>query len=55
VNTIWIIVGLAVVGGIIALISAWHRGGQSADMGAVSSQWISEHRLGHGQNNDSRR
>ena len=52
-NAIWVVVGLGLVAGIVALISAWTRGGETADMGAVSSQWISEHRLG--QNNDSRR
>jgi hypothetical protein len=55
VNAIWVVVGLGLVGGIVALISMWQRGEQGADMGAVSNQWISEHRLGHGQNNDSRR
>jgi hypothetical protein len=55
VNAIWIVVGLALVGGIVALVNLWQRGGATADMGAVSTQWISEHRLGHGQNNDSRR
>ena len=54
-NAIWIVGGLAVIACIIALISAWQRSGRRADMGAVSNQWISEHRLGHGQNNDSRR
>jgi hypothetical protein len=31
----------------------WHRADQSQDLGAVSNQWIAEHRLGTGQ--DSRR
>jgi hypothetical protein len=53
VNTIWVVLGLAIVGGIIALVSAWNRGDKQTDLGAVSSQWISEHRLGQG--NDSRR
>jgi hypothetical protein len=53
VNAIWVVVGLGVVGGIVTLVSMWQRGDQGTDMGAVSSQWISEHRLG--QNNDSRR
>jgi hypothetical protein len=53
VNTIWVVVGIGLVTGVVALISAWHRGAERADMGAVSSQWIAEHRLGAG--NDSRR
>jgi hypothetical protein len=53
VTAIWIVVGVAVIGAIVALVSAWHRGDQGTDMGAVSNQWISEHRLG--QSNDSRR
>lgn len=52
-NALWIVVGLGIVGAAIALITAWQRGGPQADLGAVSSQWISEHRLGHDQ--DSRR
>ena len=52
-NAIWVVVGLGLVGAIIALVSAWYRGDQQTDLGAVSSQWISEHRLGQG--NDSRR
>lgn len=52
-SAIWVVVGIVVAGAIVALISLWQRGDQGADMGAVSNQWISEHRLG--QNNDSRR
>lgn len=52
-SAIWVVVGLGLVGAIVALVNLWQRGDQGADMGAVSSQWISEHRLG--QNNDSRR
>lgn len=52
-STIWIIAGLCLLGVIVVLIGLWQRGDERADMGAVSSQWISEHRLG--QNNDSRR
>jgi hypothetical protein len=53
VNALWIIIGLGIVGAAVALISSWKSGGGQADLGAVSSQWISEHRLGHDQ--DSRR
>lgn len=52
-STIWVVAGLAVVGAVIALVAAWQRGGPHADLGTVSSQWISEHRLG--PNQDSRR
>lgn len=52
-SAIWVVVGLGVMAAIVVLIGLWQRSDQRADMGAVSSQWISEHRLG--QNNDSRR
>ncbi|HEV8211372.1 MAG TPA: hypothetical protein VGP77_14680 [Vicinamibacterales bacterium] len=48
-NAVWIVVGLAAVGGVIALIASRPRGGPHADLGTVSSQWISEHRLGANQ------
>ena len=53
VSVVWIVVGLGCVGALIALVAAWQRGGPHADLGSVSSQWISEHRLG--SNQDSRR
>jgi len=53
VSTLLIVLGLAAVGVAIALFTSWQRGGPHADLGTVSSQWISEHRLG--QNQDSRR
>jgi hypothetical protein len=40
--------GVAVVGVVIALVAALRRGPNS-DLGSVSSQWISEHRLGSNQ------
>lgn len=52
-NAIWIVAGLSVAGAVIAIVTAWQRAGAPADMGAVSTQWISEHRLGQG--NDLRR
>jgi hypothetical protein len=52
-NAVWIVVGLGAIGAVIALVASWQRGGPHADLGTVSSQWISEHRLG--QNQDSRR
>ena len=48
VNTVWIVGGVAVVGAVIALVASLQRGG-SRDLGTVSSQWISEHRLGSNQ------
>jgi hypothetical protein len=53
VSALWIVIGLGVVGGVIALVASRQRGGPHADLGTVSSQWISEHRLG--QNQDFRR
>jgi hypothetical protein len=49
VSAVWIVGGLAVVGAVIALIAALQRGGPHGDLGTVSSQWISEHRLGSNQ------
>jgi hypothetical protein len=53
VNTMWIVMGLSVAGAVVAALTTWHRGAHAVDLGAVSHQWISEHRLGHGT--DSRR
>jgi len=36
----------AVVAAVVALIAMRTRSGPSRDLGAVSSQWISEYRLG---------
>ena len=52
-SAIWLVVGLGLAAGVVALVSAWQRGDERADMGAVSSQWIAEHRMGSGD--DSRR
>jgi hypothetical protein len=49
VSAVWIAGGLAVVGAVIALMAALQRGGPRRDLGTVSSQWISEHRLGSNQ------
>ena len=48
----WIISGMGVAGALAALIGFWHRGARPTDLGAVSHQWIAEHRLGSGH--DSR-
>ena len=50
-NTIWILAGLAIVGASSALVLSWQRHNKEQDMGAVSHQWIAEHRMGHA--NDS--
>jgi hypothetical protein len=47
-NAVWVVVLLAVVGVVIALISSWQR--RDPDLGAVSHQWISEHRVDAGHN-----
>jgi hypothetical protein len=52
-NTIWAVIGLAVVGAITAAVTTYRRSDDREHLGAVSTQWISEHRLGQGQ--DSRR
>jgi len=46
-NTIWILASVAVVGIVSALVLSWQRHHREQDMGAVSHQWIAEHRLGH--------
>ncbi len=48
-NMGWIVIGLGVVGAVVALVASWRGGDRSADLGAVSNQWIAEHRLGSGQ------
>ena len=52
-NAVWIAIGLGIAGAIAALVTSWRRGGHPVDLGAVSHQWIAEHRMGSGQ--DSRR
>ncbi|MCU1384193.1 MAG: hypothetical protein JWL71_2890 [Acidobacteria bacterium] len=49
VNAVWIVAGLAALGAVVALIAASQRRGPHMDLGTVSSQWISEHRLGSNQ------
>jgi hypothetical protein len=48
INSMWFVVALAAVGVVVALVAAWSRTERRADLGAVSSQWIAEHRLGQG-------
>jgi hypothetical protein len=51
--TMWALVVVGVVGGLIAIVTTWHRGHAPEHLGSVSDQWLSEHRLGATQ--DSRR
>jgi len=43
--TVWVVVALAIVGAVIAIATSWQRRDPHGDLGAVSNQWISEHRL----------
>jgi hypothetical protein len=52
-STVLIITGVGIAAAVVAVFTSWSRGGKPSDMGAVSNQWIAEHRLGSGQ--DSRR
>jgi uncharacterized membrane protein len=52
-NLVWIAVGLGALTAVVALIRRSRARGRQADMGTVSHQWISEHRLS--QTQDSRR
>jgi hypothetical protein len=49
VSAVWIVVGMVAVGVVIAVVAPWQRDGPQTDLGTVSSQWISEHRLGSKQ------
>jgi hypothetical protein len=53
VTTVWVVLALVIVIAGIAAVSALRRGSKQPDLGAVSNQWISEHRLGQ-QGQDSR-
>jgi hypothetical protein len=53
-NGAWLVVGLGVAGAIVALVTALRRGEHATDLGAVSSQWIAEHRFGSGQDSSRR-
>jgi hypothetical protein len=45
-STALIIVGLGVVGVVLAGAALWFRSEQSADMGSVSHTWVAELRAG---------
>ncbi len=44
---VWVVGGVAAIAVFIAIVSAFRR--DPSDLGTVSSQWISEHRLGANQ------
>jgi hypothetical protein len=45
----WVVIGLVITGIAITLVTSWRRRrGHVVDLGAVSHQWIAEHRLGSG-------
>jgi hypothetical protein len=49
VTILWMVGGVAVAVAVIVRVAVSLRGGPRRDMGTVSSQWISEHRLGANQ------
>ena len=51
-NTVWVVISLGLAGAAVALVTSWRRGEQAPDLGAVSHQWVAEHRMG---SQDSRR
>jgi hypothetical protein len=48
VTALWIVVGLAAAVAAATWLASWRRRSASADLGAVSSQWIAEQRLTQG-------
>jgi len=45
----WVVIGLVTTGVAIPLVTSWRRRrSHVVDLGAVSHQWIAEHRLGSG-------
>jgi heme exporter protein D len=52
-NTVWVALALGIAGVIFLLITSLRRRTHPTDLGAVSHQWIAEHRAASGQ--DSRR
>ena len=53
-NGVWLVLGLVgVAAGVVAMILMSQRRGRQTDLGFVSTQWVSEHRLS--QTQDSRR
>jgi hypothetical protein len=55
VSILWIVGGVGVIAAIgLALFAAWRSGDDDRDLGSVSTQWVSEHRLS-GQTHDTHR
>jgi hypothetical protein len=52
-TALWIAVALAIAAALVACAAFWRSGDLTSDLGAVSHQWLAEHRLGSGH--DSRR
>jgi hypothetical protein len=52
-TTVWVALALGIAGVFFALVTTWRRRSHPTDLGAVSHQWIAEHRAASGQ--DSRR
>jgi hypothetical protein len=42
----WMVAGVGLAGAILALVMWRFRRERQTDMGAVSRQWVAEHRLG---------
>ena len=47
VNTGWIALAVAIIGGMVTLALSRLRRTSAVDLGTVSHQWITEQRLGH--------
>ena len=43
-NAVWLVGGAGAIFAIVVLLRSWQRRSGPEDMGAVSHQWISEHR-----------
>jgi len=54
VSALWIAVALAVAGVIAMIATSWYRNDRESDLGAVSHQWIAEHRFGQGRGDTQR-
>lgn len=53
-TALWIAVALAVAGALVLLATSWYRNDPESDLGAVSHQWIAEHRFGQGRGDTQR-
>jgi hypothetical protein len=49
-NTVWIVVaiGVGIVGAVAAVVTSLRKDDRAANLGAVSHQWLAEHRPGPG-------